>query len=543
MISETLFSQSIRPIYRRLQTRESIRIGWMTVGVGMGITTLLLVAGRLTPLLMAGQLLAIGLSFTLFLAAMGQLWVWMRPFPVAMVARMGDAQLGLEERLTTALELLEGRLDTSAELRQAQLTDTLAHLQRAPVAAAFPLTEARQTTRIGLVFAALIAVVALLVWLPNPQTEVLRQRQQLEETIEAQIEQLQQLQLDLLAQTEAVQATQIEPLTSTLTELLDKLESARANHSAGEALAALSDAKRELSQIDAARQTQNLESVANALAQSESTTAQQMADALKNGDAQQAANALAQAGGTTPDSTEGQLLAAALNAAAQSAASDNPALAQSLQAAADALQQASGDAQSVQDALDAAAQQLAGAGATEQAAAQAVQQALQNIQQAQQALAQQTGGTRGVQRTLGGDGQNGAGAETQNGQGGGNGSGRGEPGAGNDGLYSVQGTNGIIPTNNGANQNRLEDYNGVFAPDHLGGSGGDFLQPDPQNPEGGIDIGEIPANPNRDPGEATVPYTEVFREYSNQANSALATDAIPLSMKDYVRQYFGALEP
>lgn len=295
MISETLFSQSIRPIYRRLQMRESIRIGWMTVGAGLGITTLLLVAGRLMPLLMAGQLLAIGLSFTLFLAAMGQLWVWMRPFPVGMVARMGDAQLGLEERLTTALELLEGRLDTSAELRQAQLADTLAHLQRAPIAAAFPLTETRQTTRIGLVFAALIAVMALLVWLPNPQTEVLRQRQQLDETITAQIEQLQQLQLDLLAQTEAIPATQLEPLTDTLAALLDKLESARANHSAGEVLAALSDAKRALSQVDAERQSQaqSLEPVADALAQSEAATAQQMADALKNGDAQQAADALA----------------------------------------------------------------------------------------------------------------------------------------------------------------------------------------------------------------------------------------------------------
>ncbi len=543
MISETLFSQSIRPIYRRLQTRESIRVGWMTVGVGLGITTLLLAAGRLTPLLMAGQLLAIGLSFTLFLAVTGQLWVWMRSVPVTMVARMGDAQLGLDERLTTALELLEGRLDTSAELRQAQLTDTLAHLQRAPIAAAFPLAETRQTTRIGLVFAALITVMALLVWLPNPQTDVLRQRRQLDETIEAQIEQLQQLQLDLLAQTEAVQATQIEPLTDTLAELLDKLESARANHSAGEALAALSDAKRELSQMDATRQAQSLDAVANALAQSDAATAQQMADALKNGDAQQAADALAQAGSTTSDSAESQSLAAALNAAAQAAASDNPALAQSLQAAADALQQASGDAQSVQDALDAAAQQLADAGAAEQAAAQAAQQALQNIQQAQQALAQQAGGTGGAQRTLG-DGQNGGvGADTQNGQGGGNGSGRGEPGAGNDGLYSAQGTNGIIPTNNGANQNRLEDYSSVFAPDHLGGSGGDFLQPDPQNPEGGIDVGEVPADPNRDPGEASVPYTDVFREYSNQANSALATDAIPLGMKDYVRQYFGALEP
>ena len=59
----------------------------------------------------------------------------------------------------------------------------------------------------------------------------------------------------------------------------------------------------------------------------------------------------------------------------------------------------------------------------------------------------------------------------------------------------------------------------------------------------GFDIGETPFNPNRDPGEATVPYTEVYRPYADKAGAALDSDYIPLGMKDYVRQYFGALEP
>lgn len=546
-----VFFNAINPIARRLQWRAAARIGWMTTGAGLGFTVLLLIAGRFFPLLPSLSLLAIGLSLTVFAAVIGQLWVWLRPLSVRMVARLGDARLGLDERLTTALELLEGRLDTSAELRQAQLADALEHVRQAPVAAAFPVLERRQSARVGGVFAALIAVLALLTWLPNPQNAVLQQRHQLDETLKTEIAQIEQLQTDLSAQVDPVQAQKIEPLTDTLAELLDKLEQARADHSAGEALAALSAAKESLAQMESAQQpaAQSLQSVADALAQSDSTTAQQMAEALQNGDARQAADALSQAG-QSATGTEAQSLAEALSQAAQAAAADgNSELAQNLQQAAAALQQAAADGQSssAQQALQQAAAQLADTGAEAQTAAQAAQ-ALANIQQAQQLLAQQTGnGGQGENQQAGtGSGQQGTGAGAAANQSGGepgSGSGRGEPGSGNDGLYSVNGANGIIPTDNGASQNRVEDYSSVFAPAHIGGEGGEFVRPEPQNPGGGVDVGEVPGNPNRDAGSATVPYTEVYRQYSNQANAALQNDAIPLSMKDYVRQYFGALEP
>ena len=553
MISQSVFSQSIAPLRRRWQLRDSIRAGWMTLGAGLGITALLLIAGRFFPLLPSLSLLLIGLSLTAFLLAMGQLWVWLRPLPPGYLARAGDALLGLDERLTTAWELLTGKLDTAPMLRDAQLTDALARLRRADVRRALPLVASpRRMSAVGGVLLALMLSVAALAVLPNPQNAVLQQRRQLDETLDAQITELQQLQTELLAQPDSALATQVEPLTDTLSELIEKLQAARADHSAGEAMAALSAAKESLAQVENARQpaAQSLESVANALAQSDSATAQQMADALKNGDAQQAADALAQAGESAGD-PESKSLADALSQAAQAAAaSGNSELAQSLQQAASALSQAANgeQSQSVQQALQQAAAQLADAGAQAQAAAQAAQ-ALANIQQAQQALAQQSGaGQGGNQQQAGtGNGQQGngagAGANQGSGTGGGNGSGRGEPGAGNDGLYSVNGANGMIPTDNGANQNRLENYDSVFAPAHIGGEGGEFVVPEPQNPGGGVDVGEVPGSPNRDAGSATVPYTEVFRQYSSQANAALENDAIPLGMKDYVRQYFGALEP
>ncbi len=557
MISKAVFFQSIIPLQRRLQWRTAIRAGWMTVGAGLGITAILLIAGRFFPLLPSLSLLLIGLSLTVVLLAMGQLWVWFRPLPPDDLARVGDALLGLDERLTTAWELLTGRLETAPMLRDAQLTDALGQLRRANLREALPpVTEPRRMTAVaGLLLALLLSVAALTV-LPNPQNAVLRQRAQLDETLETQITALQQLQTDLLAEPDSALAAQVEPLTDTLSELIEKLQTARADHSAGEAMAALSAAKESLAQMESARQpaAQSLQSVAKALAQSDSTTAQQMAQALQTGDARQAADTLAQAG-QSATGDEAQSLAEALSQAAQAAAdAGNSELAQSLQQAAAALQQAAADgqsqsAQSAQQALQQAAAQLAGAGTQAQAAAQAAQ-ALANIQQAQQTLAQQTGGSGqgGNQQQAGtGNGQqgtgSGAGVNRGSGTGGGSGSGRGEPGAGNDGLYSVNGANGIIPTDNGANQNRLEDYSSVFAPTHIGGEGGDFVVPEPQNPNGGIDVGEVPGNPNRDAGSATVPYTEVYRQYSNRANAALENNAIPLGMKDYVRQYFGALEP
>jgi hypothetical protein len=41
----------------------------------------------------------------------------------------------------------------------------------------------------------------------------------------------------------------------------------------------------------------------------------------------------------------------------------------------------------------------------------------------------------------------------------------------------------------------------------------------------------------------TVPYNQVFSDYSNAANQALERDYIPLGLRDVVRDYFSSLEP
>ena len=516
-----------------MQWQNSLRLAWMSIGVGMGTTAILLLAGRLTPILLQSQLLRIGMFFTVALFLAGQLWVWLQLPSVQKAAKKADTALNLDERLITALELSAGTLETSPTLKNALFNDTLSRLANAPISQAMPLGKSRWLTTVGGVMLALSISLIVLATMPNPQDDFLNAQAQLDEMLAADIAELEALQTEILAETDPLSAQKVEAISDEIAALVDRLEKARAEKSAGEAMAALSEAQESLRGLESQKLTQAdaLESMADTLAQSDTESAQAMANALENGDPAQAAEALSQMGDTA-GTPAGSSLAQTLSDAAQSVAANNPALAQSLQSAADAL--ASGDAQSAQDALNQAAQQLAQAGGDAQSLAQ-VQQSLANIEAAQSALAAQQGGT--------GSGQ-GAQANRGDGQGQGNGSGRGDPsGAGDDSLTSTQGTQGIIPTDNGANQNRTGEYDSVFAPQHLGGEGGEIVQPAPQNPDGGFDVGERLGDPNRDAGAATVPYADVYRQYADDANVALESDSIPLSMKDYVRQYFGALEP
>jgi len=536
-ISMAVLSRNLNPIRQRLRWRDSLRAAWLSGGAGLGLTAVLLIAGRLWPLLRGIELLLIGLSLTVFFFCVGQVAAWLRPLSPRALARLGDARLQLDERLITALELAEGRLATSPAIRQAQWNDALHHLQRAPLPGAFPLTDRKRLGMWSGALAAVLIAIAALLLTPNPQERVLQRRAEIAELLETQIEQLEQVQADLLAESNPLAAERIDELSATLSDLMDRLEAARAEASPESALAALNEARQTLSQLDAERQAQQetLQSLSEALTGSDLAAAQQAAEALQRGDAPTAADTLRQMGANPPAGAEGQSLAEALQQAADSIAGSNPSLAQSLQQAADALQ--SGDAQSIQQALQQAAQQMEQAGAQADALAQAAQ-ALQNIQQAQEALAQGNEGA-GAQR------QGGPGASAEEAQGGsGNGSGREDPGPGAEGLYSAEGTQGTIPTNNGPGQPRVEDYSAIYAPEHLGGEGGPFAVPPSQGSDGsGVDIGETSPNPNRPPGESTVPYTEVFGQYRDRAGAALDTDYIPLGMKDYVRQYFGALEP
>ncbi len=165
----TSLLQAMRPLQRRLRQRDSLKAAWMSLGAGLGLSVLLLLAGRIWPLLYNGQFLAIGLIFTLLLFLTGQLFAWLRPLSPQKLARLGDAYLRLDERLITALELSEGRLQAAPAIRQSQFDDTFSHLQRASLSQALPLTARNRLLQIGGVLLALVISAAALYLMPNPQ--------------------------------------------------------------------------------------------------------------------------------------------------------------------------------------------------------------------------------------------------------------------------------------------------------------------------------------------------------------------------------------
>lgn len=540
-MSDQQLQQALTPLKQRLQWRSSLKAFWITVSAGLILSCLLLAVGRVLPLFFQWQLLIIGLLSTAVLLLLGQFYAWFKPLTLAQLARLGDAYLRLEARLTTAFELAEGTLETSAALRQAQFDDTLKYLRGTSLSTLVPVMRPKQLARgTGLVLVLSAIVVALFLW-PNPQDAVIQQQADLEELLETEIAELEEIQAELLAEADVLGETQVEELSDTLQELIERLERAQNEGSPEQALAALSEAGQTLDSFNETRreQEQAFNNLADLLSASDSEAAREAGEALQRGAFAEAAQAFRQAGENPPASQQQTAaLADTLRQAAADLGATNPDLAQSLQQSAAALQ--SGDPQAVQEALDRAARQLNEA-SEQLAGQQQLAQTLENIQQARQELAQQQGG----QGQAADQGQGigvGQGAVENRAQGG---SGREDPGGDvPEGVEAEEGVPGSMSTANGPNQNRLEDYDSVYAPTHLGGEGGPLAVPDPQGSDSsGIDIGETAPNPNREAGEVTVPYSEVFGEYRDQASTALDNEHIPLGMRDYIRQYFGALEP
>lgn len=536
--TRTTLAAVLHATRRRLRQQEGLKLIWRALGVGLAATLLLVALGRIRPLAWPGVLALIGAGFTLMGLLAALAYAWLRPRPEIAVARLLDRRLGLDERLSTALELMAGRHAVPAQILRAQLADTQAHLAAFEPALAFPLRRDRR----WLALAGLLAAAILLgLFAPNPQLSVLEERAQTQALIEEQVAQLEQIRAEVLADELLPETPQGQELLQTLDELIATLQ--EGDLSREEALAALSEAEQSLAALQdlAGRQTGTLNELAQTFSRFDSTA--ELAEALRQRDLARAAEALASAGNNLPsDPQSGQELAEALRQAAEIARQGGDAgLADALEQAAGALEQAAaeGDPQAARDALARAAEAL------QQADGAALAEALANIQAAREALAQGGGGEgSGQGQEAGSEQGQGAGAGAVAGQGESvGGSGREDPGPGAEGLTASEGAPDRMATDNGPNEGRTGAYEPVYAPTHLGGEGGPLVNPDAPDVEGGVPLGDATVDPNQDPGAALVPYNEVYGQYVDSAGQALDSSYIPLGMKGYIRQYFGALEP
>lgn len=520
-------------VRRRLRWQAVVGQTGPVLGAGLGVTLLLVWLGRFYPLGLPMTLLAVGLTITV-LSLLGLLLIsWLRPLSLATVARLVDGRLNLAERLSTSLELAANQQDVPRPIVEAQLSDTLHHLNDIETAPGFPISFSRRWLAVSIV---LVGGIITGLVLPNPQAQALQQQAQTQAIIDEQRAELEQIQAELLADEALLETPQGEALLQSLDELIETL---RANDlSAEEAMAAISEAEQELASLQeaAARQEAGLNDLAQSFSQFDSTA--DLADALQQRDLAAAAEALVSAGNDLAANPQAaQELAEALQQAAETAQqSGNTDLAETLTEAAAAVQQAAsqgGDPQAAQEALQQAAEALAEAG--EQLANQdAVEQALSNIQEARQQLAEANGsagagaGRTEIFRVDGGVT---------------GGSGREDPTTPAEGLTTETGAPDRMSTNNGPNEGRIDQFESQYPSIHLGGEGGPIVNPDPQGAQGGVPLGEAPVDPDQDPGAARVPYNQVYGRYNDAASQALEDSYIPLGMKGYVRQYFGALEP
>lgn len=540
----------LQAVNRRLRLQESARAGFIAFSSGLLATLLLLLSSRFYPLAWPLVLASLGLSFTGLSLGLTLAYVWLRPRPLAATARLLDRRLKLEERLSTSLELATGRQQAPDPIIQVQRVDTLSRLRNFKPAQAFPI---RWPWRWSLLAAILAIAIAASLILPNPQLQTLNRRAKTQEAIAKQKAQFEEIRADLLEDEAFLETPQSEELLQTLEALIKSLE--ENNLSLEEAMAAVSEAEQKLAALQEvnAEQEATLNELAQTFNQFDSTAG--IAEALQQRDLSQAAEALASAGNNLRSDPQGletaQELANALQQAAQTAqAAGDEDLAEALSQAAEALQQAAqqggqgSDPQALQEALQQAAEALSEAG--EQLAGQeALEEALGNIQEAREQLAEANGqGSPGQGQAQGqGPGQ-GQGDELVEGEGSGGGSGRGDPGPGADGVVAEQGTSNQMSTDNGLNEGRTREYESLYTPLHLGGEGGPIVKPAEQGAEGGIPIGrDAPIDPDRDPSEALTPYNQVYGHYSDAASQALDNSYIPLGMKGYIRNYFGALEP
>lgn len=542
---------------RRLRLRDGWQVAQRSLWMAAFASLLIQLAGRLFPI--AGLGLWSLAPFALWLVFIFGYAIF-QPMSLMRTARRVDLELGLRERLSTALALqaLESETPPQAtpliypSLRRAQRSDALSAAENvlAAIAAgnALPLTWLGRPLAVAgvLVLASLASAL-----LPNPQDLILAERAAVRQEAERQAERVEEVR----KQIEASQELSPEAREELLRKLAELAQALRANPGDLEqALADLSKLERELqARLDpnAAMQWSNLESLAARLEamtgtsrDPESSAAQAAAEALK---------ALANQVEAMDEAQRQEAAQALAQMAAQAAQAGDQALAQALSDLVQAAQ--AGDSQALSQATAQAQQALAQSG-QRMAAQSALQQALVQVQSSSQAMAQQAaqaagqsaqaqgtpaaGQAPGQGQNPGQAGASGAGANPGQGQPGGGGGSTARtlpPWVG--GRTNVQSPRGQAP---GVAASQLQSQ--VYAP-WTSGSGGNeqVFIPGQETGQGETQATQGKASQPGALNPSLVPYTDVFNTYLNTAYQSLQNNYIPSALVPYVQAYFYALAP
>ncbi len=468
------------------------------------------------------------------------LYSLLRPLPLWRVARRLDSELGLKDRLATALELQKRGMEEwkigygattpisnlptfqSSNFIALQLTDALAaaqHITSDQLLRRFP----RQPLWLA---GALLSLTLTLVFLPNPMDAILAQRAAVQKAAEEQAQAIEKARQEFAQATDPTSEDRAKALLA-LAELMKQL--------------AANPGDLEQSLADLAAAESRLQELQNPQATARQTAAEQIASqltALSRGKAQASADLseaatalteLAAALGTMDKAGQAKLAEALESAAAEAAATDAE-LAEALLEMAQAAR--AGDV----------ARAVKAAGQCQGALARAGQASnLQNALVAAQASLAQSRQQLARQSMLaqrGGQGQN---------QGQGQGQGQQVGGGGGSMANQLPAANRQGAARNPTQPNRppgVTDSETVYAPiDGLHLTGETGFVAGQENEAGQVIIREEKSPQPGAAGSSLVPYRDVYQDYAAAAAETMDRERIPPEMQDYVRDYFSQLAP
>ncbi|WP_420629603.1 hypothetical protein [Candidatus Leptofilum sp.] len=524
--------------------RRRMRDGllWLPRGLLLGLLLGVVVAtiARFRPLLTNQEvgLVAGGVGLVGLLVA--AIVLLARRYDLLQQARFADRQFLLKERVSTAVEIQTQQLETNPTFAKLQLNDTLTAVRHVDTQAMLPFKVNRQDWLIILLAIILLGTAVLL---PNAQESALLKSRAIQESIEEQVEALEALEEEIIQNPELTDE-QEEELLEPIQNALEGLE--QGSLSQEEAVATLSEAEAELRELAANNDQSNLQQSLQDAGQplAENQNSQSLGQNLQNGNLAQADAAAAQLADSLPTLSDGELaeLADDLLETAASLQDVDSELANELAAAAEALQ--NGDVAAAQQALQQAAGTLQQRAQSNAAAGQA-NAAANELGEGKQEVAQAGQGNQsgqGEQAEGSGQGEGeGEGQSQGEGSGQGSGQGQGQGQGSGQGSGSEQGTGQGGPGPGGGHAEN------VYAPDlvDLSAFEGEDIELPAECIANPADCGGLLSeNPTEFGDEQSiVPYEQVFGDYRNAANEALADDYIPLGLKGYIRDYFSSLEP
>ncbi len=562
----------LRRLERRLRWQEAIRGLPIALGAGFALAALVAAATRIWPHYsptQVGELIGGAIALAL---ALNFIFAFLRPRPRIEIARRIDQVMDLHERLSTAVD---------AHNRKAQ--GTMVALQAADAAHVAGSADIRHAFPVrlngrDLAFSAVLAVLLLLaLYAPNPLEAAARQREAVKATQQEVASKIQQVQHEI------EQAPNVDdPVRQQLLTEIAALQRDLANGtlSREQALARMQQTEDNLKKLQdpaSLAEKEALNRLGQELGKFTDPAIQAIANNLQLGNFQDAAQGMHDLANNIPNLRPDQLLNLqnALTQAATALSSIDPKLAAALQQAAAALKK--GDLAAAQHALEDASGQVADAGQSI-AAQQQLQQALAQVQNGEQAVAQAgqpTPQPRGTAVAGGGNSTNNAAtsgnqpnaagtpqpAASGTPQSGNQQSGSNPQPGGQSGSQSGNSPDksGSQPGKGGSGAGgNLGSSDPIYAPEPLqnspsgtplpignsnngnGSGGGKPVGSGTGSGVGGSNAGSSGGNAS---GAPQVPYSQVYKKYSDQATSDLQNSYIPQNLKGYVRDYFTSLAP